>query len=183
MRDRHWSATLSDWSATCSTFGAHWFQYVNIQKDWIKRKKIPEYLDENFRSLDWAWNFYFFFAFYTTLSQHKHVTNQYIASISPWKFNFLRKRNDIPSQIQSIQILHCAYLLDLLGEFAGGCQNKSLALSQWEVNLLQQSNRECGSLAGTRLSLGNHIKSWKWKHHMKQSKNLIVTVQTKGTIF
>ncbi len=61
------------------------------------------------------------------------------------------------------------YLLDLLGEFAGWCQYKSLALSQWEVNLLQQSNRECGRLASSRLSLGNHIKSWKSKYFIKKS--------------
>ena len=50
-----------------------------------------------------------------------------------------------------------AHLLDLLSQFSSGGQNQGLALIQLNVNLLEQRDGKGGSLAGTRLSLSNHI--------------------------
>ncbi len=49
------------------------------------------------------------------------------------------------------------HLLDLLGELACGGQHERLALLEGDVDLLQYSDREGGSLAGAGLRLGNHV--------------------------
>lgn len=48
-------------------------------------------------------------------------------------------------------------LLDLLSKLTGGCEDQSLARLDVGVDLLQHGDREGGSLAGTRLGLGNDI--------------------------
>lgn len=48
-------------------------------------------------------------------------------------------------------------LLDLLGQLTGGSEDESLALLNIRVDLLEDRDGECGSLASARLSLGNDI--------------------------
>lgn len=51
-------------------------------------------------------------------------------------------------------------LLDLLGQFTGGGEDKSLASLDIGVKLLQDGDGEGGSLSGTGLSLRDHIVAW-----------------------
>lgn len=48
-------------------------------------------------------------------------------------------------------------LLDLLGQLASGSENQSLALLDVGIDLLENGDREGGSLAGTRLSLRDDV--------------------------
>lgn len=48
-------------------------------------------------------------------------------------------------------------LLNLLGQLTSGGENQGLALLQVGVDLLEDRDREGGSLAGTRLGLCNDI--------------------------
>lgn len=48
-------------------------------------------------------------------------------------------------------------LLDLNSELTGGGEDQSLALLHSGVDLLENGDGESGSLASTRLGLGNHI--------------------------
>lgn len=50
-------------------------------------------------------------------------------------------------------------LLDLLGQLAGGGEDKGLALGVGEVQLLESRDREGGGLSGTGLGLSNDIMS------------------------
>lgn len=51
-------------------------------------------------------------------------------------------------------------LLDLLSKLTGGGEDQSLARLDVGVDLLQDGDREGGSLAGTRLGLGNDIVAY-----------------------
>lgn len=48
-------------------------------------------------------------------------------------------------------------LLNLLGQLTGGGENEGLALLEGGVDLLEDRDREGGSLASTGLSLGDNI--------------------------
>jgi hypothetical protein len=48
-------------------------------------------------------------------------------------------------------------LLDLLSQLTSGCKDESLARLQVGVDLLKSGDGESGSLAGTRLGLGDNI--------------------------
>jgi len=48
-------------------------------------------------------------------------------------------------------------LLDLLGQLTGGSKDQSLALLEAGVDLLEDGNRESGSLASTGLGLSDNI--------------------------
>lgn len=50
---------------------------------------------------------------------------------------------------------------DLLRQLPSRSQNQSLSVVVTQVKLLQNSDRESGSLACPRLSLSNDISSWK----------------------
>lgn len=50
-------------------------------------------------------------------------------------------------------------LLDLLGQFPGGCQNQGLTFAHGCVDLLQNTDGERGRFAGSRLCLGDHVVS------------------------
>ena len=52
-------------------------------------------------------------------------------------------------------------LLDLLGQLTGWGKDQSLALLDVGVELLEDGDRESGSLSGTRLGLSNDIVSFK----------------------
>jgi len=52
-------------------------------------------------------------------------------------------------------------LLDLLGKFTSGSQDEGLALLEVLVDLLEDRDREGGSLASAGLGLGNDIVGWK----------------------
>jgi hypothetical protein len=51
-------------------------------------------------------------------------------------------------------------LLDLLSQLTGGGEDKSLALLDVGIKLLEDRDGERSSLSGTRLSLGNDIVSF-----------------------
>lgn len=48
-------------------------------------------------------------------------------------------------------------LLDLLGQLTGGGEDQGLALLDVGVELLEDRDRESGSLSGTRLGLSDNI--------------------------
>ena len=50
-------------------------------------------------------------------------------------------------------------LLNLLCEFAGGREDERLGALDRQIELLEDRDRESGSLAGSRLSLGDDIVS------------------------
>ncbi|KAK5624747.1 hypothetical protein RRF57_000463 [Xylaria bambusicola] len=52
------------------------------------------------------------------------------------------------------------HLLNLLGKFAGGGENQSLALLDVGVDLLENRDGESGGLASTRLGLRDNIVAW-----------------------
>ena len=52
-------------------------------------------------------------------------------------------------------------LLDLLGQLTGGSKDKSLALLQVGVDLLQNGDGESSGLASTGLGLSNDIVAWR----------------------
>src|SRR5436190_22491984 len=51
-------------------------------------------------------------------------------------------------------------LLDLLSKFAGGSEDQSLTLLEVRVDLLEDGDRESGSLAGSGLGLGNNVMAF-----------------------
>jgi len=51
------------------------------------------------------------------------------------------------------------WLTDLGGKLSGWCEHQSLAFAQANIHLLQNSNREGGGLASTRLGLSDDIAS------------------------
>jgi hypothetical protein len=51
-------------------------------------------------------------------------------------------------------------LLDLLSQLTGGGEDEGLALLDIGVELLEDGDRESGSLSGTRLGLSNDIVSF-----------------------